>query len=169
MRDRSPWPYRVLGGAGLALLAWVLLHPRGVAVQVVAMDWRRVIEIEREVLELDTLPCAELPARAEVLERKQLDGAAQCRVRLPVWRMRRHVVAEGLHPALPLWPDPQLQAGERAGRRHESQALQLADDAGRRWDCRLSLPLWQAWQPGQPARLAVHRFTGVADCAGLTR
>ena len=81
--------------------------------------------------------------------------------------MRRHVVAEGLHPVAPRWPDLQLQAGERAGRRHETQALQLADDEGRRWECRLPLAEWQAWRPGLSARLVVHRFSGVADCASL--
>jgi hypothetical protein len=161
--------YRVLAVLGLAALAWVLLHPRGVAVQVERMEWRRVIEIEREVAEMHTAPCAEMPSGAQLLERKTLDGAEHCRFQAPVWRMRRHVVADGAHPAAPSWPVPNLTEGERAGRRHASQVVHLADDDGRRWECRLPLAEWQTWKPGTDARLAVHRFSGVADCAGLSR
>lgn len=167
IRDRGVWPLRGLTVIGLALLAWVLLHPRGVAVRVERMDWRRVIEIEREVLEMQAALCAEMPAGAALLERRQHEGAEHCRFQAPVWRMRRHVVAEGTHPSMPSWPETHLAPGERAGQRHEGQQLHLADDAGRRWDCRLSLAEWKTWRPGSKARLAVHRFSGVADCASL--
>lgn len=159
--------YRVLGLLGLVLLAWVLLHPRGVAVRVEAMDWRRAIEIEREVEEMQSEPCAQMPAGARLLERQMREGTEHCRFYAPVWRMRRHVVAEGALPVLPRWPELDLQAGEREGRRHAWQALQLHDEDGRHWECRLPLAAWQGWRPGTSTRLAVHRFSGVADCGSL--
>lgn len=167
MRDRGVWPLRGLAVAGLALLAWVLLHPRGVAVQVERMDWRRVIEIEREVPEMQSEPCTAMPAGAQLLERKLHEGVEHCRFTAPVWRMRRMAIAEGGPEQAPHWPEPALEAGERTGLRLAGQTLRLAADDGRRWECRPSLAQWQRWRPGMPARLPVHRFTGVADCAGL--
>ena len=178
--DARPHPAHWVLLAALPLLLWLLLRPPGIAVEVRAMSWQRQIEVERQVMELHSDWCSEMPTGAVLIERslrRDPEGkrgeAAHCRYRAPVWRMRRVAHAEGAGPHLPAWPDPSLQGvgtadAERAGRRHAWQSLLLQDSRGRSWTCQLALPAWQAWRVGDRTRLAVHRFSGVADCASLT-
>lgn len=157
---------------GLPLLLWVLLHPRGVAVEVEAKTWRREVDIERRVQEMHSEACAQMPAGAQLLERRETAQGEHCRFLAPAWRRGRQAVAEGAAPDAPYWPELALKApgtpeGERAGARRATQELRLRDEDGRTWSCRLPLADWQAWPLGASLRLDVHRFSGVADCASL--
>lgn len=170
--EDRPHPARWLLVAALPVLLWLLLRPAGIAVTVRETTWQRQIEVERQVMELHSEACRDMPAGAALIERRLHEGLAHCRYRAPVWRMRRVAHAEGHGPAEPAWPDPGLQGAgsadaERAGRRHAWQSLLLEDAAGRRWTCQLALPAWRGWRAGDRTRLGVHRFTGVADCASL--
>lgn len=181
LQAASPLPYRWLLLLGLPLIVWLMLRPRGVPVEVAAKPWSREIEIERQVLEMHSDWCAQMPAGAELLERRPRPDpergaeAEHCRYRAPAWRALRLVRAEGLAPQPPYWPamnlllpgSPGAPAGERAGKRRAVQELALRDAQGRSWSCPLALPAWQAWAIGARTRLAVHRFTGVANCASL--
>jgi hypothetical protein len=151
------------------LLGWVLLHPRGIAVVVDDKPWRREIDIERQVMEMFSEPCDRVPVvDAQLQARRTVDGVAHCRFLGPAWRKGRMAVADGGADDAPRWPYVQLQAGERLGPRREQQELRLRDeDDGRHWNCRLDAATWRAWPLGAKTRLAVHRFSGVADCASL--
>jgi hypothetical protein len=152
---------------GAALLAGVLLRPRGVAVEVAAKPWQREVDIERQVQEMHSERCERMPVDARLQERRWADGVEHCRFLAPAWRKARTARAEGEVPTLPRWPALDLQPGERPGPRRALQELALRDEDGRHWSCRLREADWQAWPPGARTRLAVHRFTGVADCASL--
>ena len=170
--EAKPHPAHWLLLAALPVLGWLLLRPAGIAVEVKEKSWQRQIEVERQVMELHSEGCSEMPAGAELIERRLRDGAEHCRYRAPVWRMRRVAHAEGTGSSEPAWPDPGLKGAgtadaERAGRRHAWQSLRLEDSRGRSWTCQLSLQAWRGWRVGQHTRLAVHRFSGVADCASL--
>lgn len=164
----SARPYLGLALIGLPLLAWVLLRPRGVAVEVAGQRWVRQIEIERQVLEMNSEPCAQMPAGAREIGRRSVDGTEHCRFEAPAWRKRRVALAQG-EAGPPQWPALSLADGERAGQRHAWQLILLRDGDGRTWECQLPLALWQSWPAGTRTRLEVHRFTGVADCGSLPR
>jgi hypothetical protein len=170
--EAKPHPARWLLIAALPLLLWLLLRPSGIAVEVKDKSWQRQIEVERQVMELHSDWCSEMPADAELIARQPRGDALHCRYRAPVWRMRRVAHAEGTGASEPSWPDPALKGAgtpdaERSGRRHAWQSLRLEDSQGRHWTCQLPLPAWRGWRVGERTRLAVHRFSGVADCASL--
>lgn len=152
---------------GLLLLLWVLLRPRGIEVEISAKTWRREVEIERQVLEMGSERCEQMPAGAQLQERRLHEGQAHCRFVAPAWRKGRTAVAEGTGAEPPRWPSLTLQPGERAGRRRSVQELALRDADGRRWSCRLREADWTAWPLGARTRLDVHRFSGVATCSSL--
>ncbi len=174
-RAPGPRPHGWLLALGLPVLLWILLRPPGRGVEVVGKTWRWSIEIERQVMEMHSDWCSQMPAGAELIERRlrqdpegQRGDAEHCRYRAPAWRKSGQRFAEGAHPEAPHWPALSLQAGlEREGKRWAEQALLLRDADGRDWPCRLPLRQWQAWAVGDRTRLAVHRFSGVADCASL--
>ncbi|MBH9577478.1 hypothetical protein [Inhella proteolytica] len=172
------WLYFGLGLLALPLLGWVFSGPHRADVTVVAKPWRRLVEIERRVLEMQSDWCDRLPAEAQGVERQMREDpsgqrglAEYCRFRAPEWRRRRFAVADGEAPVPPFWPALELQnpgspEGERAGRRLAEQELLLRAEDGREWTCRLSVADWQRLALGQQLRLQVDRF-GVADCASF--
>jgi len=172
------WLCLGLGLLALPLLGWVFSGLHRADVTIVAKPWRRLVEIERRVLEMQSDWCERLPAEAQQVERQwredpsgQRGRAEYCRFRAPEWRRRRFAVADGESPVPPFWPalelrDPGSPEGERAGRRHAEQELLLRTEDGREWTCRLPLADWQRLELGQQLRLQVDRH-GVADCASF--
>lgn len=177
-RTAASWrqPYPWLLALGLPLFAWILFGPRGTEVQVAEKRWWRAVQIERQVLEMQSDWCARMPAEAQAVSRQPRQDpsgerglADYCRFRTWEWRTRRGAVREGQAPQPPAWPEPaalQTAANERLGKRLSRQELLLRDAGGREWTCRLPLEGWQSMNPGQSLRLQVDRH-GVADCSSL--
>lgn len=175
-------------GAGLLfflvacpLAWWLLLKPKGMSVELVAMPWRLEIEIEKLMEEGDSAWCDEMPADASHINRRLIadpsglrQGPAEhCRFTRPQWRTMRKATAEGRSPMPPKWPAPSLNGlgpkelgAERAGHSDAFYELKLRNEDGQIWECRLPLPKWQAHRLGTRYLVEVDRF-GVADCASL--
>lgn len=164
-----------------ALLLAQLFGPRGQRVTVSALQWQRLVEIEKLVQETGSDWCDRLPPGARVLERMPREDpeglrppdSPHCRYRAETWRALRSVLAQGGPAELPVWPAPDLNGlppeqlgAERAGERHEIHELSLAAADGRRWQCRLARKDWLRFHPGQVLRLPVDRW-GTADCGAL--
>lgn len=166
------WAWLWLAPAVLGLAYW-LLAPAGTEVQLIAMNWSRDIEIERQVAVTDSAWCAQLPEGARVLERRKLPDPASgmagehCRYAARSWRAvySLRAAGEGQSPA-PHWPDIAHASDERTGRRHERYEAIFANQRDQRWTCRLSAADWARMKTGQRLRLQVDRF-GVADCASV--
>lgn len=177
------WAWLWLAPLLLGLLYWALA-PAGTAVRVAAMNWSRDIEVERQVQQLDSGWCDEMPHGAQAISRRKVDrpdslpgGTAEhCRYTVLAWRAVRSLHSEGLAPTPPFWPpvpanalSSDADAGkERLGKRHERYELLLQSDDGQEWRCKLPMPRWQTFSTGQRLRLKVDRF-GVADCSGIAR
>lgn len=175
------WAWLWLAPVLLGLLYWVLA-PGGTAVRVAEMNWSRDIEVERQVQQLDSGWCDEMPPGAHAISRRNVDQpdslpgstAAHCRYSVSAWRAVRSLHSEGMAPTPPFWPPVPANAlsadagagMERLGKRHERYELLLQSDDGRQWSCKLPLPRWQTFSTGQRLRLKVDRF-GVADCSHI--
>lgn len=163
------WLVPLLAG----LLCWAAA-PSGVKVRLSAKSWSRDIEIERQVMELASSTCDEMPAGAELISRRSMASAESptdhCRYRQLAWRAVRSLHSEGLAPAVPQWPATAAAPAshERLGQRHERYELLLQAADGQEWRCRLPLAQWQGLAAGQQFRLKVDRH-GVADCSSLPR
>ncbi|MCV2367033.1 hypothetical protein [Roseateles oligotrophus] len=179
-----------LYGAGLCILLtlgpllwWLLLKPTGMGVVLVGKTWRLDIEIEKLLEEGESSWCDELPAEARNISRRLLvdpsgarpEPTEHCRFSRPQWRTMRMARAEGAAPTPPHWPEARLNGlpadqlgAERTGKPEAFYELQLQNEAGQSWTCRLPLAEWQAHKLGARYRLRVDRF-GVADCASLPR
>ncbi|MBB4845368.1 hypothetical protein HNP55_003918 [Paucibacter oligotrophus] len=165
---------------GFAAMAWRLFGPRGVEVELLRKSWRLEIEVERQIAELGSAWCDELPAGAQVQSRRLLadpagrrsQPAEHCRYTLPTWRALWQARQAGLDPEPPRWPQPILKQGsdelspQRLGKRHEVYELELQAASGQAWVCALPLAQWRALPKGLKFRLAVDR-QGVADCASV--
>lgn len=165
------------------LIWWLLLKPSGMALELISKTWRLDIEIEKLLEEGESSWCDELPADARNISRRLVldpsgvrpEPVEHCRFTRPQWRTLRIVRAEGAAPAPPHWPAPKLNGldaselgAERAGKHEPFYELQLQNDAGQVWTCRLPLAQWQAHPLGARYRMQVDRF-GVADCASLAQ
>lgn len=175
------WAWLWLAPVLLGLLYWVLA-PAGTEVRVAAKTWSRDIEVERQVQQLESGACDEMPSGAQLISRRliappdgsQADLAEHCRYTALAWRAVRSLHSEGMAPTPPFWPPVPANAlsadagagMERLGKRHERYELLLQGDDGRQWSCKLPLPRWQTFSTGQRLRLKVDRF-GVADCSHL--
>lgn len=159
--------------SGVAAAAWLAWGPKGEAVQVTSLPWSRDIEIERQVDVTDSAWCVQLPAGAQVLERRSRPDpdsskdAEHCRYVVRVWRPVYSLKASGDGPLpAPHWPEIRHAGDERTGKRHERYEALFANERGQRWTCRLSISDWTTLKTGQRLRLQVDRF-GVADCGSV--
>lgn len=191
---RAQLPRLVLALALSALslpLAYRLFGPRGVEVQVQRKIWRLEIEVERQIAELGSAWCDELPAGAQIQSQRLLPPAAKatesndapassadaalrphCRYTLPTWRTLWQASRQGVDPEPPRWPEPELTQGaqelsrQRLGARHQFYELELMAENGQRWVCRQPLDNWRRLPQGSRFRLLVDR-QGSANCASV--
>ncbi|MBY0236060.1 MAG: hypothetical protein K2W93_13855, partial [Burkholderiaceae bacterium] len=163
-RLRAQLPRLALALALLALslpLAYRLFGPRGVEVQVQRKIWRLEIEVERQIAELGSAWCDELPAGAQIQSQRLVGAAvdapataaasanaalrAHCRYTVPTWRTLWQASRQGVDPEPPRWPEPELTQGtqelsrQRLGARHQFYELELVAANGQRWVCRQPL------------------------------
>jgi len=190
-RLRAQLPRLALALALLALslpLAYRLFGPRGVEVQVQSKTWRLEIEVERQIAELGSAWCDELPAGAQIQSQRLVGAAvdapataaasadaalrAHCRYTLPTWRTLWQASRQGVDPEPPRWPEPELTQGtqelgrQRLGARHQFYELELVAENGQRWVCRQPLDNWRRLPQGSKFRLLVDR-QGSANCASV--
>nr|WP_295077700.1 hypothetical protein [uncultured Roseateles sp.] len=192
LRARLPRIALALALLALSLpLAYRLFGPRGVEVQVQRKIWRLEIEVERQIAELGSAWCDELPAGAQIQSQRLLAAAADaapashaaasagaaalrahCRYTLPTWRTLWQASRQGVDPQPPRWPEPELTQGsqelsrQRLGARHQIYELELVAGNGQRWVCRQSLEDWRRMPQGRKFRLLVDR-QGSANCASV--
>lgn len=177
------WPRLLLGLVFLAVLVpmgWRLFGPPGVEVELQRKTWRLEIEVERQIAELGSAWCDELPAGAQVQGRRLLadpiglrpEPSEHCRYTLPTWRTLWQAQQTGVDPAPPHWPRPELSQGkeelspQRLGKHHEFYELELVAGSGQVWICRQPLAQWRALPQGLKFRLLIDR-QGVANCASV--
>jgi hypothetical protein len=165
----------------VATLAWWVLGPSGVAVELTKRSWRMEIVVERLRSESGSDWCDELPEGAFDISRRTITDPTgkraapgeHCRYNLLAWRRSWIAKTEGGPEGRPDWPRPPLrmaapgQAGsERLGQREAYFEVELRDRDDHAWVCRLDPERWQQLRAGMRFRMPVDRF-GTANCPAM--